>query len=117
MTCTCCSHHRSYYWGATPTITSLSPPLAAANTIITITGNFFFDISQVQLQVGGVERGLCLFNSTTSSSISCTLPNVAAGAYTVVLRRSNGEWGVDPNHAGRVLLIPSITQVRQGAMR
>lgn len=84
----------AYKSASTPAIKRVSPSSGAANTTLRVSGSGMDNVTAVQmLDASGKVADTCtiITASRNASMLSCNTPDLPAGAYTIRLRKSNGE--------------------------
>jgi hypothetical protein len=99
----------AYTSALTPVVSSVDPAVSYGGQTISIGGSVLADITTVQLIQKGAVQGLCTGVSASGGSVSCTVPSLAAGIYSLQLIKGNGELSVDPFKSGVVTLTATVT--------
>lgn len=92
----------SYSFALTPVVTSTSPLSGIAGDVLTIRGSALDDITAVWLRQSWGTLA-CVIRNQTSTTITCTIPEMPAGRYTVSIICVVA-WAGSAGHTGGVLL-------------
>ncbi len=105
------SFPRSYSTELTPAIQGVSPATGYLGTTITINGAALQDVTAVQVLQGRQVLGTCTNVVAQAGQVTCTAPDLPAGAYTLVLRKANGEGSVDALKRGTFTFVTVLAGV------
>lgn len=105
------SFPRSYSTELTPAIQGVSPATGYLGTTVTVSGAALQDVATVQVLQGRTVRATCTNVVAQAGQVTCTAPDLPAGAYTLVLRKANGESSVDALKRGTFTYVTVLAGV------
>ncbi|KXZ49222.1 hypothetical protein GPECTOR_22g813 [Gonium pectorale] len=92
----------------TPSIDAATPSKGSLGTSVTLSGSNLIQVQDVEFLQAGAVKGLCAITAATDGTITCTVPDLASGVYSIRLKKANGEISVDPYGRGTFTAMPSI---------